>query len=145
MRTLLPVVARLLRASMAQVLRRSSDARFVHRAHAVVLVSHGHKCIEVAHWIGETPRSIERWIQALESGGPDALHDHRHAGRPRRLTPGQMQQLATEVARPPSDWGYRHARWSGKLLARHITSRHAVALSARQCQRLLREFGHAPD
>ena len=96
MRTLQPLVAQLLRASVAQVLHRSSDARFVHRAHAVVLVTHGHRCIDVAQWIGETPRSIERWINAVELGGPDALHDHRHAGRPRRLTPGQMRQLASD-------------------------------------------------
>ncbi len=138
MRRLQALRVDVIQATLAQAVARSAEARYVHRLHTVLLVGHGRSCLEVAHWFGDNPRSVERWIHAYEVGGPVELRDHHHAGRPPRLTLAQLQQLDSELAAAPGGCGYAQARWSGKLVARHIAERFAVTLSARQCQRLLR-------
>ena len=126
-----------IRADLASALHRSGELRFMHRLDAVLLISVGHSCYEVAHWFGENARTIERWVHAYELHGSDGLQDHPHAGRPTKLTPQQSQQLAPALAGEPGACGYSEPRWSGKLLARHVERNYGVHLSLRQCQRLL--------
>ena len=137
MRRLRPPTEDAIRAALASALHRSGELRFMHRLDAVLLVSIGHSCYEVARWFGENVRSVERWVHAYELRGPDGLLDHPPAGRPPQLTPQQFQHLAPELAREPGAFGYPQPRWSGKLLARHVERNYGVHLSLRQCQRLL--------
>lgn len=138
MRQLRPSAEDALRTALASAVHRSNELRFVHRLHAVLLVSLGHSCYEVARWFGEDPRSIERWTQAYSLHGDEGLRDHQRGRRPTRLTAQQSQQLALEVARDPDDCGYHHSRWTGKLLSLHLQRRYGVQLGQRHCQRLLR-------
>ena len=137
MRKLRPVSEDALRAALASAMHGSCESRFIHRLHAVLLVSLGRSCYEVAHWFGEDPRSVERWIHAYDLRGIDGLREHPHTGRPARLTASQSELLAAELAREPCACGYAHSHWTGKLLARHVEHRYDVSLSLRQCQRLL--------
>ncbi len=139
MRRLQPPIENALRAAVVSALHRSGEMRFMHRLDAVLLVSLGHSCYEVARWFGENARSVERWVHAYELHGPDGLHEHPHAGRPTQLTPQQSQHLAPELAGEPGASGYPQLRWSGKLLARHVELKYGVHLSLRHCQRLLRD------
>jgi transposase len=131
-----------LRAAMSCAARRSGEARFVHRLHAVLLVSLGRSCYEVARWFGESPRTVERWVHAYEQRGDGGLHELQRAGRPARLTPQQASQLALDLARGPRACGFAQSSWSGKLVLRHLQSRYSVRLSLRHCQRLLRRAQH---
>ena len=131
-----------LRAVVAREAHRSRELRAMHRLHAVFLVSLGHSCYEVAHWFGEHPRSVERWVHAYDLGGINGLREGAHTGRPARLTQQQSQQLAQDLARGPADFGFRQTRWDGKLLMRHLECKFGVQLSLRQCQRLLQLAKH---
>ncbi|MDP1533681.1 MAG: helix-turn-helix domain-containing protein [Rubrivivax sp.] len=126
-----------LRATLAAAQRCSRDGRFLHRLHAVLLVSLGQSCTDVARWFGEDARSVERWVRTAALEGVDGLRDQLRCGRPARLTPQQSQSLAAELAAAPVLCGYAHGQWSGKLLARHLDARYGVQLSLRGCQRLL--------
>ena len=142
MRRLQPLTEDALRAALASALHRSGELRFMHRLHAVLLVSVGHSCYEVAGWFGADPRSIERWVHAYELHGAEGLQDHQRAGRPPRLTPQQSQQLALELAAEPGASGHPPSCWSGELLARHLECHYGVRLSLRHCQRLLQHAKH---
>lgn len=129
-----------MREALAAALHRSDEFRFVHRLHAMLLLSLGRSCGEVARWFGDDPRSIERWLHAYEAHGLDGLYDHRGGGRPAVLSDLQMQALCSDLAAGPAAAGYGQARWSGKLLALHLERRYGVALGLRQCQRLLHDW-----
>lgn len=132
-----------LRRAVASELRRSEAARYLHRLHAVLLVSVGHSCAVVAHGLGLSPRTVERWARAFEVEGVDALHYARAHGRPSSLSPEQRRQLLRELGRPPAALGYGQLRWSGKLLARHLEQQYAMKVGPRQCQRWLSHVGQA--
>jgi transposase len=116
---------------------RSREQRFLHRLHCVLLVSEGRSCYEIARWFGEDPRTIERWVHALELHGIDGLRSHRSAGRPARLSAQRLEQLKRDLTQPPFAAGYGEKKWCGALLARHLQEHYGIRLSVRQCQRLL--------
>lgn len=134
-----------LRAALADALRLSGQSRYLHRLHAVLLVSLGRSCYEVAGWLGADPRSVERWVHAFQTSDVAGLHDHHHGGRKCRLTQQQLDDLATELRQAPQAQGYALPSWSAKLIARHIQQRYGIELSQRQCQRLFgrRKLGSA--
>lgn len=138
MRKLQPAGSGTLLTALATAVRGSRELRYVHRLHAVLLVSRGRSCYEVGHWFAEDPRTVERWVRAFELAGPDGLVERPRRGRPAHLTPMQQDQLRRELAIGPTGAGYPHRRWTGKLLARHLECRYGVCLSLRHCQRLLR-------
>ena len=137
MRKLQPECDAGLRAAVAASGHRSGELRFMHRLHAVLLVSLGHSCYEVARWIASDPRSVERWVRSYEARGCDGLRDHHGGGRPARLTDAQRADLADALAQSPAGQGFAHASWNGKLVAQLLQRRWAVQLSLRQCHRLL--------
>lgn len=137
-RLCLPEEHHRLRTLLAGALHRSTPMRYLHRLHAVLLVSIGRSCYEVARWFGDDPRSIERWVHAFAQSGEDGLRDHHIGGRRSRLQLQQLDALARDLAQAPAALGYHHARWSGKLIAHHVQARFGVRLSARQCLRLRR-------
>ena len=126
-----------IRGELAAAILVSTELRSMHRLHAVLLVSLGHSCTEVAEWFGDSPRSVERWVHAYEAGGLDGLHDPPHGGRPAALSVMQLQELRSELAWPPAGFGYGQLSWSGKLMALHLERHYGVVLSQRQCLRLL--------
>lgn len=128
-----------LRTELAAAACRSAEWRYAHRLHAVLLVGVGHSCYEVASWLGDDARSIERWVHAFDRHGVDGLKGHPGSGRPARLTPTQTAKLALDLASHPAEHGFAQPRWSGKLLAQHLERRFGIQLSQRHCQRLLQQ------
>lgn len=128
-----------LRAALAIELRRSQEARFVHRLHALLQVSLGQSCYDVARRFGENPRSVERWLHRFAASGASGLRDGYRPGRAARLSQGQRGELQRELAAPPSACKYHQPRWTGKLVARHLEESYQVTMGLRCCQRLLHE------
>lgn len=121
---------------------RSKEARHLHRLHCVSLVAQGHGCADVAHWFGETPRTIQRWVRAYQQGGVDALCDDARSGRPPRLAQSQWLKLQVMLRRPPREAGYDQDIWDSGLVRRHLMEVFNLRFSIRQCQRLLRIIQH---
>lgn len=126
-----------LRAELYEAARRSAELRRLHRLHAVLLVSLGCGSREVATWFGEAPRTIERWVRAVEQRGADGLCDKQRLGRRSRLDSEQQSLLALDLRAGPQHCGCSPARWSGKLIAQHIQRRFGLAMSPRSCLRYL--------
>lgn len=126
-----------LRTILSRAFHSSSELRHVRRLQAVYLVSLGSSCRQIAHWFGEDPRTVARWVHAFDLHGAEGLLEHSRSGRASRLTAQQKVQLAQDTAQDPAAFGYTSAHWSGKLLALHLQRRCGVELSQRQCQRLL--------
>lgn len=121
----------------------SCEQRFLLRLCCVLLIAEGRGCYEVARWFGEDPRTIERWVHALDEHGVEGLREHHVGGRPAKLSGDQVQRLALDLQKPPHISGYPKREWSGKLLTQHLEGYYGIKLSARQCQRMLRRLAGA--
>ena len=44
-------------------IRRSYEARYDHRLHAILLVAQGMSCRQVSNLLGDSPRAIAYWVQ----------------------------------------------------------------------------------
>lgn len=128
-----------LRAALRVAEHGLIDARFLHRLHAVLLVSLDCSCQQVAGWFGDDARSVQRWSLACEQGGIEGLRNHHAGGRPGRLPPTEQVQLMLDLSREPVSLGFTQTRWSGKLVALHLEHSFGVSLSQRRCQSLLRQ------
>lgn len=132
--------AQWLREMLHASVKTFCEPHFLHWLHCVLLVAKGRSCYEVARWFGDDPRTIERWVHALDEYGIEGLREHHAGGRPAKLAGGQLQRLAFDLQRPPRVFGYSESRWSGKLLTQYVEGRYGVKLSARQCQRIMRQL-----
>jgi len=130
-------------AVLQDEIRRSHDARYDHRLHAVLLVAQGMTCPEVSRLLGDALRTVENWVRRFEEDGPAGLVEGERPGRPRRLNEEQLDEIRTALGRSPGDYGLS-AKWDGKTLSDWIQQRWGISLGVRQCQRLFRRFGFDP-
>ena len=122
-------------------IRRSYEARYDHRLHAILLVAQGMSCRRVAKLLGDSPRTVAYWVQRFELEGLSGLADAERHGRPRRLNDEQIQQIQQALRNSPSDYGLPANLWDGKVLSYFIQEQFGIELGVRQCQRLFRQFG----
>jgi transposase len=125
---------------LQQEIQRSEESRYDHRLHGVLLVAQGLTCPEVAHLLGDAPRSVEYWVHRYEREGLAGLTEGEGAGRPSRLNEQQIQEVNRVLRAKPSDAGMRVNLWDGKTLSAWIDKTYGVQLGVRQCQRLFRQF-----
>ena len=122
-------------------IRRSEESRYDHRLHGVLLVAHGLTCPEVARVLGDSPRTVEYWIERFEDRGLAGLTEGDRPGRPARLTPVQLGEIERILRRTPREEGLGVTLWDGKTLSAWIQREQGVELGVRQCQRLFRQLG----
>ena len=54
-------------------IRRSYEARYDHRLHAMLLVAQGLSCRNVSELLGDSPQSVAYWVSRFESEGLSGL------------------------------------------------------------------------
>lgn len=107
----------IMRLAVQQEIARSEESRYDHRLHGILLVSHGISCYQVAEWLGQNPRTIQRWVTKFETKGFVGLQEGERPGRPRRLDETQWSALSQDLRKNPRDFGYSQNLWDGKVLA----------------------------
>ena len=122
-------------------IRRSEESRYDHRLHGVLLVAQGMSCPEVARLLGDSPRTVQYWVQRFEQRGLAGLQQGERSGRPRQLSDQQLHEVSQVLRQAPEQAGLRANLWDGKTLAEFLDRRYAVTLGVRQCQRLFRRLG----
>jgi len=131
----------IMRIAVQQEIARSGESRYDHRLHGILLVSHGISCSQVAAWLGQDPRTIQRWVKRFESKGFAGLQEGERSGRASKISEGKWEALEHELRRHPREFGYTQNLWDGKLLAHHLSKTHRINLGTRQCQRIFRQLG----
>jgi len=122
-------------------IRRSYEARYDHRLHAILMVAQGMGCRNVAQLLGDSPRTVAYWVKRFEAEGLSGLADADRSGRPSRLDEQQIQLIELALRSHPSQYGLAGNLWDGKLLSYFIGQQFGVELGVRQCQRLFRRLG----
>lgn len=121
-------------------IRRSEEARYDHRLHAVLLVAKGMSCPEASDYLGDSERTLRYWIDRYIKQGLQGLIENERPGRPSRLTNKQIERINQALRGKPEDVGLRGGIWDGKLLSTFIQREFQISLGIRQCQRLFRQL-----
>jgi len=122
-------------------IRRSYEARYDHRLHAILMVAQDMSCRQVAQLLGDSPRTVTYWVKRFETEGLSGLADADRPGRPSKLDQEQIQSIERALRSHPSTYGLAGNLWDGKLLAHFIDQQFGIQLGVRQCQRLFRRLG----
>lgn len=122
-------------------IRRSHDARYDHRLHAILLVAQGLSSHEVARLLGDSPRIVAYWVKHFIEEGLAGLVETERPGRPTRLSEQQLEKIDLALRRSPLEFGLTSNMWDGKTLSAFIMQQWGVDLGTRQCQRLFRQLG----
>ncbi|MDJ0741325.1 MAG: helix-turn-helix domain-containing protein [Gammaproteobacteria bacterium] len=129
-----------LRNAVRQHVSASREQRFCYRALCVLLIAEGHKPNQVAEWLGEHTRTLERWRKRFVDNGLNGLMDETSPGRPPKLSTAEWNRLKLELEQPPGAYGLDAKKWQGKTLQQHLAERYGIEFSLRQCQRLLKQY-----
>jgi len=122
-------------------IRRTEEARYDHRLHAMLLVAQGMSCRKAAALLGDSPRTVQYWVRRFEEEGLSGLVDDERRGRPRRLNEEQLDRIASVLRDSPSQAGMPANLWDGKTVSAFILKEWNIVLGVRQCQRLFRQLG----
>ena len=122
-------------------IRRTYEARYDHRLHAILLVAQGMSSRRAAQLLGDSPRTVAYWVQRFEAEGLAGLADADRPGRPRRLDQDQLYQIEQALRKSPFEVGLSVNLWDGKALSAYIKQQFGIQLGVRQCQRLFRQLG----
>ena len=126
---------------LQEEIRRSYEARYDHRLHAVLMVAQGQSCNKVSELLGDSPRAVAYWVNRFEAEGLSGLADADRPGRPSKLDEQQLRIVEDALRSHPSQYGLEGNLWDGKMLSHFIAQQFDVELGVRQCQRLFRRFG----
>ena len=133
--------AEIMRVAVQQEILRSSESRYDHRLHGILLVCSGMSCYEVAERLGQGPRTVQHWVRRFERSGFAGLEEGERPGRPPALDATTLEAIGAHLRRSPREFGYTQNLWDGKLLSHHLAQTFGVRLGVRQCQRLFRRLG----
>jgi transposase len=122
-------------------IRRTDEARYDHRLHAILLVAQGMSSRQAAQLLGDSPRTVAYWVQRFEAEGLAGLADADRPGRPRRMDQQQIDHIERALRKSPLEYGLSANLWDGKTLSAYIQQQFGVRLGVRQCQRLFRQLG----
>lgn len=131
----------LMSIAIQQEIARNDESRYDHRLHGVLLVANGMSARQAALWLGESERTVQRWVNRFEEIGFAGLQEGERPGRPSRLSDKQWQSLERDLRRSPREVGFVQSLWDGTLLAEHLRRCYQIELGVRQCQRLFRQMG----
>lgn len=122
-------------------IRRTDEARYDHRLHAILLVAQGMSSRQAAQFLGDSPRTVAYWVQRFETEGLAGLADADRPGRPRKLNQEQINKIEAALRNSPLNYGLSVNLWDGKTLSAYIKQQFDLQLGVRQCQRLFRQLG----
>lgn len=122
-------------------IRRTEEARYDHRLHAILLIGEGMTCPQVAKKFGDARGSVRNWVNQFEKDGFAGLVDKERCGRPPRLNGKEFREISAALRRVPTEVGINQNFWDGKTLAQWIKIRYKKNFGVRQCQRMFHKFG----
>lgn len=131
----------IMQVAIQQEILRSEESRYDHKLHGVLLAAQGYDSYQIGKMFGQSPTTIQRWINRFNQSGFSGLQDKDRSGRPKSLDAKQWSKIEKHLRQSPQSFGYKQNLWDGKLLSKHLQEHLGVILGVRQCQRLFKAMG----
>ncbi len=126
------------------LLRTTDDVKLRHRAQIVLMAHRGRPHPEIARDAATTPRSVQRWLNAYNHGGLDALRPRKAKGATPRLTAELAPILRQWVIEGPAKQGLDRANWTHAELADHLFKLRGIRVGKSAMQAFCRKHGIRP-
>ena len=127
-------------AELRALANRSRDVRQTRRLLALAAVYDGMSRAEAARIGGMDRQTLRDWAHRFNAEGPEGLRNRAGAGRRRRLSEAQMQELAEIVETGPDPKVDGVVRWRRIDLKQVIEERFGVTYSERAISDLLAQL-----
>lgn len=141
MRKLMIQDADIMKIAIQQEIERSKESRYDHRLHGLLLSCNNLSSYEISDLLGDSPKTIQNWINRFELSGFAGLVEGERPGRPRKIDEELMVKLGKDLRKDPRTFKYPQNLWDGKLLSHHLSEVYHIDLGVRQCQRLFKTMG----
>jgi transposase len=112
---------------------------------AVQRVNQGYTQVEVAAFLGVTPRSVRRWMHAWRDGSWSALKAKGRSGRPPHLTSEQTTTVLGWFRQNPTAFGFTTELWTARRVAQLIQQRFGVSFNHRYLSAWLTDRAITPQ
>jgi putative transposase len=112
------------------------------RYQAVVLAKAGRTAEGIAEALGCSRRAVQQWVARYNGGGPNALRERPHTGRPPRVPPDQIARLKQRLDEPPRP-GDGTCVLRGADIRRILEHEFGILLSLRGVYLLLDRIGYS--
>jgi transposase len=126
------------RASRA-VIGRDFEALRQRRMQAARMFDRGARQVDVARELDVSAQTASRWYRAWQDGGRRALTGAGRAGRPPRLSDGQLRLVEKALLRGPRVHGYATDMWTLARVAEVIEKVTGVRYAPTQTWTILRQ------
>ena len=123
-----------------ELLKQNREGRYSHRLHVIILLLHGYPRKKIKELYGDSIRAIQYWWQQYNEFGVEGLRETPRPGRPAKITPSILAQLADDVRKNPAEFGYSQGYWDGVLLRHHLLKQYQMEVTVRHCQRIFHKL-----
>ena len=109
------------RADVAATLHRTDlPPRCRARLEMVKGADQGFDLGQICAWSGRSPRTVQRWLAAVQAGGLSALTDAPRSGRPRHADASYLRALDAAVDAGPRALGQAFDVWTSTRLSTYL-------------------------
>ncbi len=117
------------RAVDALLRQRELPPRQRERLEMVKAVGLGQEVAAIAQWSGRSVRTVRHWLRRFAAGGPAAVRDAPHSGRPAQADAAYRQALDAALATTPSALGLPYDVWSSARLSAYLADQTGVRIA----------------
>ena len=127
--------------SVRSVATRCSDGNQARRLLTIAAVYDGLSRSDAAHVGGMDRQTLRDWVHRFNEEGPAGLVNRKAPGSSAKLTPAQLEELATVVETGPDPAVDGVVRWRRVDLKAWIEARFGIVYHERSVSRLLKDLG----
>ena len=124
-----------------EIMSSSDESKYLFRVFAVNMVLSGTPASQVGASAGYTKAAVTGWVKIADEKGFEALHSHKQAGRPPKLSDIQLAEIDSMLQSDPKDYGFKV--WDGPTLSTYIKDHYDITIGVRQCQRMFHNLGYS--
>jgi transposase len=108
---------------------------------AILAVTAGQSCDDVARTLRVTPKAVHQWLRRLLVEGRHGWQRNKSPGRPPKLTKAQQHELAQLIDAGPLQAGFTSACWRSPMIQQLIYERFGVFYNVFYIAQLLKNLG----
>jgi transposase len=132
------------RFQLEERFRYTPNRRLRSRCQAILMAARGRRHRQIAEDLGISVRTLQRWLNAYETGGLEGLVIQWAAGRVPRIPATLAPVILAWVTQGPAGCGLDRANWTYAELATHLYRMQGITVSESTMRSFCRMHGVRP-